>query len=492
MSLRGRLTLLTAAIFAACLVIVAVAVPRLVHNSLMERLDGDVADTRQVAADALGDNIGFPGGPGRDRRSPLSNAAYAELYETDGTLIKAQFLDDRTDADSRPDLPGDLPAADGEPFTVPSVSGADPASWRVAVYPIIIETRAIGGTVVDQRDAILVVALPTSEVVATTTSVERIVWITSAVSVAALLLLAWLFVGLGLRPLRRMERSAASITDAADLGQRVDHPPANTELGRLGSTINGMLGRLEASFSEQQATEARLRRFAADASHELRTPLTSIRGYAELYRRGGDDAEQVSRSMSRIEHEAARMGSLVDDLLLLARADADLPLDRQPVDLRAIVEGLAADARVVAPDRTISVDAEACTVTGDRHRLTQAVANVLTNARVHTPAGSPIELALRVLPPPLPGPDGAPGAPRAEVVVTDHGAGLEPDQLARVFERFYRVDTARTRERGGSGLGLSITAAIVAAHGGSATARATPGGGATFVLTLPMDGPPAA
>ena len=331
-----------------------------------------------------------------------------------------------------------------------------------------------------------------SEVDATTSSVARIVWLTSGIALVVLTFVAWLVTGLGLRPLRRMERSAASITDAADLGQRVEHPSAHTEIGKLGETINDMLGRLEASFSEQQATEARLRRFAADASHELRTPLTSIRGYAELYRRGGNHPEQVDRSMDRIEHEAQRMGNLVDDLLLLARADADLPLDHQPVDLRTVVEGLASDARVVDAARTIVVTAEPCTVLGDRDRLTQAVANVISNARLHTPEGSPIEIGVRVVPPPLDGAGEEATSRRAEVTVIDHGQGLSPDQLEKVFERFYRADKARTRERGGSGLGLSITASIIEAHGGTVAARHTPGGGATFVLSIPLDGDAAA
>jgi two-component system OmpR family sensor kinase len=484
MSLRGRLTLLTALIFAACLVVVAVAVPRLVRNSLMDRLDGDL---RSVTYDAAAEyDVRIPGGPRVLPNHPssfLAGAGYAERRDTAGRLLSGTFLDPRQNDRSAPDLPAKLDGPFEEPFTVGSVAGSNPRQWRVIVYEL---TSAL----TDEPAGMLVVALPTSEVDATTNSVVKIVWVTSASSVGVLLLIAWLVVGLGLRPLRRMERSAASITDAADLGQRVEHPSDRTELGKLGSTINGMLGRLESSFADQQATEERLRRFAADASHELRTPLTSIRGYAELYRRGGDDPDQVRRSMGRIEHEAERMGNLVDDLLLLARADAELPLERQPFDLRAVVEGLAADARVVEPDRAITVDAEPCTVVGDRHRLTQAVANVITNARVHTPAGTPIELTLRVLPPPLPTSGTPAGSPRAELAVIDHGGGLPPEQLDKVFERFYRADSARTRERGGSGLGLSITAAIIGAHGGEVAARPTPGGGATFTLSIPLAGPP--
>ncbi len=482
MSLRSRLTLLTALTFTACLVVLSVLVPRLVRDSLVDRLDGDLRDTRALAQNAF--DVRGQGGPG-GTRSALSSAAYVELREGDGEVIAGKFLDAQNDDRSAPDVADDI-VADGTPHTVGSLAGENPSEWRVALYRVDIASPF--GTA-DARSGVLVVALPMSEVDATTSSVARIVWLTSGIALVVLTFVAWLVTGLGLRPLRRMERSAASITDAADLGRRVEHPSARTEIGKLGETINGMLGRLETSFSEQQATEARLRRFAADASHELRTPLTSIRGYAELYRRGGNNPEQVDRSMDRIEHEARRMGNLVDDLLLLARADAELPLDHQPVDLRTVVVGLASDARVVDPARTIVVTAEPCTVIGDRDRLTQAVANVITNARLHTPEGSPIEIGVRMVRPPLDGSEAGPA--RAEVTVIDHGQGLSPDQLEKVFERFYRADKARTRERGGSGLGLSITAAIIEAHGGTVTAHHTPGGGATFVLGIPLLGTPA-
>jgi two-component system OmpR family sensor kinase len=488
MSLRSRLTLLTALIFAACLVVLAVFVPRLVRNSLTDRLDGDIANSKWLAAAAFND-IGVPGGGAGGPRSVLSSAAYAEVRDNKGLLISSEFLDAHDDDRSAPDLALALDAPTGHAFTVRSEDGTNPAKWRVVVYPVTLRTVDAAGATTSQ--GMLVVALPTSEIDATTNSVSRIVWITSGISLAVLAIVSWLVAGLGLRPLRRMERSAATISDAADLGQRVEHPSNRTELGKLGETINDMLGRLETSFSEQQATEDRLRRFAADASHELRTPLTSIRGYAELYRRGGNEPEQVQRSMGRIEHEAERMGNLVDDLLLLARADAELPLEQHPVELDRVVEGLAADTRAVDPTRAITVTAEPCTVVGDRDRLTQAVANVVANARIHTPAGSPIEIGVRLLPPPLPAPGSIAASPRAVVTVVDHGPGLSPEQLEKVFERFYRADAARTRERGGSGLGLSITAAIVEAHGGEVSATATPGGGATFVLSIPIEGRPA-
>jgi two-component system OmpR family sensor kinase len=223
----------------------------------------------------------------------------------------------------------------------------------------------------------------------------------------------------------------------------------------------------------QRDTEGRLRRFVSDASHELRTPLTSIRGYAELYRRGGDSTEQVGRSMARIEDEASRMARLVDDLLLLARLDESPPLEHVSFDVAAVVTDLVDDVRAVDPARVVSLRAEPAPMVGDRHRVTQAIANVLANARVHTPPGSPIDVTV----------GGEAG--RIEIAVADHGAGLPPTARAQVFDRFYRADPSRARTLGGSGLGLAISSAIVEAHGGQIAVDDTAGGGATFRIQLP-------
>lgn len=476
MSLRSRLTLLTAVAFACSLVVMVVFVPRLVRGYLMDRLDEDLAGS----ADRAGRVLQFEGDPpGGGPARPTGAIAYAELRSLDGHLEDSAFVDEEYDDVSPPKLPNVINESK-KPFTVSSVDGD--SHWRVEVFTAV--RRTDGAEV-----GYLVVALSTSQVDETTSSVVRIVWIAAGIVLVVLIGAAWLLVGWGLRPLRKMERSAAAITGAPDLSRRVDHPSERTELGKLGTTINGMLSRLQTSFTEQQATQTRLRRFASDASHELRTPLTSIRGYAELYRRGGDSQEQVQRSMERIEHEAERMGHLVEDLLLLARSDEQLPMEEEPVDLRALVEGLVADARVVDPDRPISVDAVPCTVVGDRHRLSQAIANVLANARVHTPTGTPIDVTVRVRPGhphngELPPPVSADGT-QAVVTIADRGPGLAPDDLDKVFDRFYRTDLSRSRERGGSGLGLAITAAIVRGHGGEVAARPTPGGGATFEIVLP-------
>jgi two-component system OmpR family sensor kinase len=468
MSLRLRLTLLTVAAFGIGLVVLGFVIPRLVQDSLTERLDQDLEEARYRAIGELLEQANRPG-PADSGRAPAAlSEVYVEIRDVDGGLVTGGFVDPEATELSAPALDDPL-EHDDQPFTVDSVDGHDPRRWRVQVT----EADDLDGPL-SALEGSLVVALPLSDVDETTSQVTWIVALASTVTLVALGLVAWLLIGLGLKPLRRMERDASSISDAGDLGQRVEHPSGRTELGRLGATLNAMLTRLQGSFDAQRASEAKLRRFVADASHELRTPLTSIRGYAELYRRGGDTPEQVDRSMGRIEEESERMSRLVEDLLLLARSDEGLPLQQEPVELSELVSALVDDAQVVDPERSVSFSGEPCTVLGDRHHLQQAVANVLANARVHTPAGTPIDVTVRRL-------DGT-----AEVAVADHGTGLDPAVADKVFDRFYRADPSRSRAAGGSGLGLAITAAVAAAHGGSVSTRETPGGGATFVLVLPL------
>jgi two-component system OmpR family sensor kinase len=271
-----------------------------------------------------------------------------------------------------------------------------------------------------------------------------------------------------------MAETATAIA-GGDLSRRVDEQDGTSEIGQLGVAFNGMLTQIEGEVAERRASEERLRRFAADASHELRTPLTSIRGYAELFRRGAADRpEDLALTMRRIESEATRMTSLVDDLLLLARLDRKRPLERNPVDVGRIVHDVVAGERVVHPDREYRLEADGVRVLGDEARLRQVLLNLIANAASHTPAGTSIEVAVR--------------SERGEAVieVADHGEGLTPEDAERVFERFFRVDAARARgDGGGSGLGLAIVAAIVDAHGGRVEVESTPGHGARFRVRLP-------
>jgi two-component system OmpR family sensor kinase len=314
--------------------------------------------------------------------------------------------------------------------------------------------------------AVLFVATSLSDVGNTLHRLILIELIATLAVLAALVGLGLWVVQLGLRPLRRIEQTAAAIT-AGDLSHRVEHPDERTEVGRVGAALNTMLDRIESS-------DRRLRRFIADASHELRTPLAAVRAYAELFERGAATRpEDLQRSMSGITRESERMSLLVDDLLLLARLDEGRPLERKPVDLAQVVGEAVDAARVVEPERPIELAVEPVTVIGDEARLRQVLDNLFANARSHTPAGTPVSVALERV-------DG-----RAELSVADHGPGLTEEQAARVFERFYRADTSRARASGGVGLGLSIVAAVTEAHGGTAQVEPTPGGGATFVITLP-------
>jgi len=297
----------------------------------------------------------------------------------------------------------------------------------------------------------------------------------SAVAVVGTALLAFLLTELGLRPLRRMGATAGQIA-AGDLSRRVEPATSRTEIGRLGLALNAMLNQIEEAFGQSKASEQRLRRFIADASHELRTPLTSIRGYSEMLRRGAAESPtDADLARRRIEEESVRMSTLVDDMLLIARLDQGRPLETRPVNLQAIARDAVDDARVVAPQREIKLEADQpIVVAGDDTRLRQVVGNLMRNALVHTPPATPIEVAVTTE-------DSV-----ARMSVTDHGPGLGPDQADRIFEPFYRADPSRSRDSGGAGLGLSIVNAVVAAHGGSVRVKETSGGGATFEVELPL------
>ncbi|WP_063746859.1 sensor histidine kinase [Catenuloplanes japonicus] len=351
-------------------------------------------------------------------------------------------------------------------------------------------------------------------------AVKRLVWIDGLVGGAVLIMLASIGAGVvrtSLRPLDQIEQTAGAIA-AGDLTRRVPDPEPGieepqSELGRLSRALNVMLAQIEAGFAARAASEAaarsaesiardsalhaqaseararnsesRMRQFVADASHELRTPLTTIRGFAELYRQGA--ASDTAKLVRRIEDEAARMGLLVEDLLLLARLDRERPLDLRPVELPVLAADAVQAARAVAPERKITLEvvpgAGPLVVTGDESRLRQVFGNLMTNALTHTPSDASVTLRLRA----ETDADGRRVAGVAEVV--DTGGGLTQEQIDRVFERFYRADAARTRTAAGTistGLGLAIVAAIVSSHEGVVEVESTPGNGATFRVRLPL------
>jgi two-component system OmpR family sensor kinase len=339
-------------------------------------------------------------------------------------------------------------------------------------YRVLALGNAGGGTTV--------AAVPLTETDQTLRSLLRTSGLVIAAMLAALGALAWWLVRIGLRPLERMGATAGAIA-AGDLSRRVETATPRTEVGRLGLALNRMLDRLEEAFAKQRASEDRLRRFLADASHELRTPLASIRGYAELFRIGAArDPADTDKAMRRIEAEAARMGVLVEDLLTLARLDEVRDVIREEVDLARLAGDAVDDARATAPDREIDLRSHGrALVAGDPHQLRQVLANLLRNALVHTPPGTPVEVSL--------GHDG----PVTVLAVRDHGPGLPTDENDALFDRFWRAEHGRERGKAGAGLGLAIVAGIVAAHGGEVHAENAAGGGALFTVRLPGDAAPA-
>ncbi|GGM83789.1 sensor histidine kinase [Dactylosporangium sucinum] len=386
-----------------------------------------------------------------------------------------------------PALFGSIPqrAAEHKPFTV-----AGPTkNWRVFVFPTSFNGREGYGA----RAVSLVDVYDTR---------EQMLLFTTPVSLALLLLVGFAtatLVRVGLSPLTRMEETAVEIADG-NLSSRVVDADPHTESGRLGTALNTMLGRIEEAVGESAASERRLRQFLADAAHELRTPLTSVQGFAELYRRGGaPPGPALDEAMECIEAEVSRMRLLVNDLLTLARLDEERPLQRHPVDLLAVAADTVRDAHVRVPTRFVqlstlddrSVTFEPVTVDADEARIRQVVANLVSNALQHTPEDTRIVVRVgRPTPSDTPptaavGADLPPDLPLAAVEVGDTGPGMQAEDAARVFERLYRAEGSRSRRHGGAGLGLSIVAAIVQAHGGRVELWTAPGSGARFRVLLP-------
>ena len=380
------------------------------------------------------------------------------------------------DAEIRPDISSisvdEAQRRDGKPY---QVRGTDGQNWRVVAVTVLNSGRL----------AVVVIGLPLQSVDDVLKHATLVICGAGLLTLLLASLIASWTVSRSFRPLARVEKTAAAIA-AGDLSRRVEIENSYTEVGRLGNSLNAMLAHIETAFAARTASEAKMRRFAADASHELRTPLVTIRGFSELYRHGAlATDEDVATAMGRIESEAKRMGSMVEDLLLLARLDEQRPLQKKPVDLQLIAHDAVVDTRASDRSRTVSLvgldggPAGPAPVLGDEAKLRQVVGNLLGNVLRYTPEGSPIELAVGVR-------RSGGGQALAVIEVRDHGPGISEEDAAKVFERFYRADTSRTRETGGSGLGLAIVAAIVGAHGGSVRVEKTDGGGATLVVGLPV------
>jgi two-component system OmpR family sensor kinase len=472
-SLRARLVAGLLAAAAIGLVVLAAVTYVEQRSFLYDRVDQQLRAAIRPVSAALDFGLRVPGRP-PDRDHPgepgfggggpgfgLPEGTYGEHRTAGGTVdsttVQQGYGED--EAAEQPSLPGELPL--GKPATV-----ADG------------DYRALA--VADPRgNGINVVAIPLAD---TSRTLDRLLMVEALVIAAVLLALglaARFVVRVGLLPLERMGQTAGAIA-GGDLSQRVEPAEERTEVGRLGLALNAMLARLERAFAGQKASEDRLRQFLADASHELRTPLTSIRGYAELFRTGAArEPAEVEKAMRRIEQEAARMGVLVEDLLTLARLDETRVGERVAVDLAALARDAVSDACATAPEREVALQVDgpagAATVLGDPHQLTQVLANLLRNALVHTPAGTPIEVTV------------ARDREEARLEVRDHGPGLPPEEdPAALFERFWRAEGGRARGAGGAGLGLAIVAGVVERHGGRVAAANAPGGGALFSVRLPL------
>ncbi|HKD89983.1 MAG TPA: HAMP domain-containing sensor histidine kinase [Streptosporangiaceae bacterium] len=550
--LRVKLITVLLALVCLALVIISIAGISFIRSYLLTKADNQLAGLTNQAA-AFGGR--FP------ENAQFGPDQWVYDFVTDGKVIAVW-------GNMRPGSAGPmitpnaswLSARPGTYLTIPGQTAS--TRWRVVAHPGWQLTDPGTGT---STTGTLVVG------VNVTTQYETLGELTTAdllVSLCILLIIGLVTTALvraSLRPLTDVEKTAGAIA-AGDLSKRVPERDPRTEMGRLGRSLNAMLSQIESAFQSRSRSEAaakrseeRMRQFVADASHELRTPLTAIRGFAEYYRqRGGiavDDAApaastnpdegtsavgaanegrskaahplapaDMDRIMRRVEQESARMGILVEDMLLLARLDQQRPLSASPVDLLTLAADAVHDARVVAPARSINLtvsSGRALLVIGDEVRLRQVIGNLMSNALTHTPEGTPIDVLIRsgnldeaatatavarrnIAEPSLdeePGSDDgrehnghatdhrpatgrAPGGPAAVLEVADHGPGLTAEQAGHVFERFYRADAARTT--GGTGLGLAIVAALIAAHGGAAWVRSRPGDGATFCIALPL------
>ncbi|WP_067698782.1 sensor histidine kinase [Nocardia jejuensis] len=462
--LRTTLTVALVALVAFALLLSGIVVTSLMNNVLTQRLDQQLFEASHSWA-----------APGRSRPK-LTNPGkegpparfYVRVQDSSGRVV--QELDPGS---TLPDVPEDLGK---HPITVGSADDSG-KQWRIV--------REVN------PDGTSTVAIPMDE---TQSYLDRLILLQT---VFGLLILGTLAVGArfvirrSLRPLEGVERTAAAIA-GGDLHQRVPVRGSDTEVDRLSQSLNIMLTQIQQAFaategSEEAArrSEAKMRRFVADASHELRTPLTTIKGFSELYRQGAITDPEIL--MDRIERESKRMGLLVEDLLMLARMDEQRPFERRSVDLLMLASDAVHSARALAavqhPEApTRQIDLEICAgtgtleVPGDQARLRQVLANLINNALVHTPPEAAVTVRL------------TPASDAVLLEVQDTGPGLEPEQAERVFERFYRTDASRSRGSGGTGLGLSIVQALVAAHDGVVSVTSEPGAGTTFAVRLPRGG----
>ena len=489
LSLRNRLILSIVAIVVLLTVVIGTVSVVALRGSLMRQLDDDLASAtgRAVAAASVGGSSGRPSlspdaddlGAPRQAPGTFTAVLVGDVVQQAFTVTEAGELEDPL-TDEITSALATVPDAGG-PVTVSL--GSDLGGYRVEAVPVTL-TSPSGGTV---SSGYLVVGLPTDSVTRTVTGMIVSIALVTLLGLVVAILIAYAVVRRALLPLERMSDTALRVAELpldrgeVALAERVDDQDTDTrtEVGRVGASLNHMLGHVAAALEARQRSENKVRQFVADASHELRTPLASVRGYAELTRRmGAGLPDDVVYAMGRIESESVRMTSLVEDLLLLARLDEGRDVVVADVDLTRVVLDAVNDAAVADPTHDVDVvlPDEPVVVPGDSMRLHQIVANLLTNSRTHTPERTPVHVGLSV--------DQA--ARCAVVTVADEGPGIDPAVLPVLFERFARADSSRSRKAGSTGLGLAIVEAVAHAHGGSVSVDSSDAG-AVFTVRLPLD-----
>jgi two-component system OmpR family sensor kinase len=535
-TISGRLIIGLVVLIAAASVAVSIVTDDSLNRSLMSSLDTELQSATDSwyqcvqhtslnnsdPDDDSGQTDAFQAGPGygvcsQDGQAPgtfeVMLTGTSVSYQTAVSAVCDLSAADKATLAKLP-APSPPPSITSGPGTSSSVdSSPPPAAPPVPYY--IRTLNSIGGEYMltkvagPEKGTVLITGLPLATVDGTLRHVENREHLVFAAVLLLALIMGTAIVELSLRPLRRVASTATRVTelplDAGEVTLPAGVPDTDprTEVGRVGAAFNRMLFHVERALGRRAESEARLRRFAADASHELRTPLSAIRGYAELaLRHPGPVPEDVTHALTRVQSESARMSVLVDDLLLLARLDAGRPLEREAVDLSRLAIETTSDARVARVDHRWRLDLpdEPIQVPGDQHRLHQVMANLLSNAGKHTPAGSTVSVALTENPPPVR--EAAadreiatvhrgvpPEGPRVELSVTDDGPGIPPELLPELFERFTRADTSRARDASAAGkstgLGLAIVDAVVAAHGGCITVTSRPGM-TRFAIILPV------
>ncbi|SEF20104.1 two-component system, OmpR family, sensor kinase [Amycolatopsis pretoriensis] len=470
LSLRARLLLLTAGLLLAGLTLVSALVSDQLERFQLDRLDGQLRSMTELISRAAGPPPAANPAVRPDLLDPaldLFGTPYV-VYLDPGGAVVGGLHSSRVPGSTLPPLDAlrTVPT-DGTAVDLGATDGSE--RWRAIARPAL----RWGGTVVS--------AAPLAEADATIAQLRVSSLVTGAGLLVVLTAAGWFALGRGLRPLRRIEHTAAAIA-GGDLTRRVPVlAPPGTEIGHLAASLNTMLGQLEGAFAARAASEARMRAFVADVSHELRTPLFGIKGSTELYRMGASD---VDDAMRRIDREATRLTALTEDLLLLAQLDEapEEQLDRAPMDLRTLAGDARHDLRALDPSREVTLTGPGgdgppgpAPVDADEARLRQVVTNLVGNAAAHTPPGTAVRIGVGTV------------AGRAVLEVADAGPGMTAGQAEKAFNRFYRADRSRTRSGGAdAGLGLSIARSLARAHGGDVELTTAVGEGACFRLTVPL------